>query len=73
MKLRPYTTDDYCNGVPCIHIWRGQAETVFPISMSGAHSLDGSRKITYRRGAGVFTKSVGGSDLTTTLYASVTN
>lgn len=70
MKLRYYTEDDYVNGTPCIYAWRDTMETVFPIEMSGRHPFDGGRKLTFRCPSGhLFTRTIGGSDMTQALYA----
>lgn len=70
MKFRPYTEDDYVNGTPCIYKYRDNVETVFPVQMSGKHPFDGGRKLTVKTSSGhIFTRTIGGSDLTHVLYA----
>ncbi len=72
MKLRRYTSDDYCAGTPCVHYWRGKAETVFPYYLSGAHPFDGSRYLAYRCANGYRTgQNIDGCDLTTSLFAMI--
>lgn len=69
-KLRYYTPDDYVNDVPCIFMYRGKQESVFPIEMSGKNKFDDGRKLTFKFLSGhVRTVNIGGGDLTQVLYA----
>lgn len=70
MNFRYYTEDDFVNGVPCIYKHRNTVETVQPVMMGGRHPFDGGRKLTVKTSGGhVFTRTIGGSDLTQVLYA----
>jgi hypothetical protein len=70
MALRPYTEDDYTDGIPCVHKHRDMEAVVFPIYMSEKHPFDGGRQLSVKSSNGhIFTRTIGGSDLTSVFYA----
>lgn len=74
MNLRPYTEDDYINGVPCIYKWHGgDPVTVFPFYLGPKLPFDGCRALWFRFPNGYKTmRHIGGSGLVKVLWAAKT-